>query len=384
MIKRIKLGEKEIILVGTAHISKESIKLVDETIDGELPDVIGVELDKDRLAQLLSGQKWQETNIVEIIQSGKTELFLLNILLSNMQRQLGENVGVKPGAEMLAALKKAEKNKVPIQLLDRDVRVTLKRAFAAMGIIEKVKLGGSLIAGFFGVGEKVTIEKIEELKKEDLLNNLMKELGKQFPSIKKVLVDERDIFIAEMIKHSPGKKIVAVVGAGHIEGIIEHLNKKKTANLQELSSVKKKMSKLKILGIAIPILFIVLLGYAFYAKGILTTLNLLWYWILLTGGFAAIGALLARAHPLTIASAFISAPITTLHPALAAGWISGLVEARFNPPRVMDFEKLPEVSSLGGFYRNKVTHILIVAALTNIGAMIGVIIAFPALVAFLA
>ena len=184
MIKRLTMGEKEIILVGTAHISKESIKLVEETIDAEQPDVIGVELDKDRLAQLISGQKWQETNIVEIIQSGKTELFLLNVLLSNMQRQLGENVGVKPGAEMLAALKKAEKAKVPVQLLDRDVRVTLKRAFSAMGIVEKVKLGGTLIAGFFGVGEKVTIEKIEELKKEDLLNNLMKELGKQFPSIK--------------------------------------------------------------------------------------------------------------------------------------------------------------------------------------------------------
>ena len=128
----------------------------------------------------------------------------------------------------------------------------------------------------------------------------------------------------------------------------------------------------------------ILLGYAFYAKGLMATLNLLWYWILITGGFSAIGALLARAHPLSIAAAFISAPITTLHPALAAGWISGLVEARFNPPRVMDFEKLPDVSTLGGFYRNKVTHILIVAALTNVGAMIGVIIAFPALVTFLA
>lgn len=384
MLKRLKIGEKEIILVGTAHISKESIQLVEETIEKEAPDVIGVELDKDRLGQLLSGKKWQETNIVEIIQSGKTELFLLNILLSNMQRQLGEHVGVKPGAEMLAALNKAKEKKRPVQLLDRDVRVTLKRAFGTMGIVEKLKLGTGIIGGFFGVGEKITVEKIEELKKEDLLNNLMKELGKQFPSIKKVLVDERDVFIAEMIKHSPGKKIVAVVGAGHVEGIITHLKKKKAVNLQEISTVKKKISKVKIIGIAIPVLFAILFGYAFYVKGITATLNLLWYWILLTGGFAAIGALLARAHPLSIAAAFVSAPITTLHPALAAGWISGLVEARFNPPRVIDFEKLPDVSTLGGFYRNKVTHVLIVAALTNVGAMIGVIIAFPALVAFLA
>ncbi len=384
MIKRLKYQDKEIILVGTAHISKESIKLVEETISKEEPDVIGVELDKDRLYQLMSGKKWQETNIIEIIQTGKTELFLLNILLSNMQRQLGEHVGVAPGAEMLAALKIAQEKQLPVQLLDRDVRVTLKRAFKTMGIIEKLKLGAALIGGFFGIGEKVTVEKIEELKKEDLLNNLMKELGKQFPSIKKVLVDERDLFISEMIRKSPGKKIVAVVGAGHIEGIIEHIKKDKKVNLAEISVVPKKLGILKIVGIVLPIIFAVLIGYGFYVKGLETTLNLLGYWILITGGLSALGALIARAHPLSIIAAFISAPITTLHPALAAGWISGLVEAKFNPPKVIDFEKLPEVSTIGGFYRNRVTHVLIVAALTNIGATIGVIIAFPTLLALLA
>jgi pheromone shutdown-related protein TraB len=384
MIKRLKYQDKEIILVGTAHISKESIKLVEETIAKEEPDVIGVELDKDRLYQLMSGKKWQETNIIEIIQTGKTELFLLNIMLSNMQRQLGEHVGVAPGAEMLAALKIAQEKQLPVQLLDRDVRVTLKRAFKTMGIIEKLKLGAALIGGFFGIGEKITIEKIEELKKEDLLNNLMKELGKQFPSIKKVLVDERDLFISEMIRKSPGKKIVAVVGAGHIEGIIEHIKKDKKVNLQEISVVPKKLGIIKIIGIVLPIIFAILIGYGFYVKGLETTLNLLGYWILITGGLSAIGALIARAHPLSIAAAFVSAPITTLHPALAAGWISGLVEAKFNPPKVIDFEKLPEVSTIGGFYRNRVTHVLIVAALTNIGATIGVIIAFPTLLALLA
>ncbi|MCX6803164.1 MAG: TraB/GumN family protein [Candidatus Diapherotrites archaeon] len=384
MIKRIKLGEKEIILVGTAHISKESIILAQETIEKEQPDVIGVELDKERLAQLLSGNKWQETNIIEIIQSGRTELFLLNILLSNMQRSLGEHVGVKPGAEMLIAIQKAQELKKPIQLLDRDVKVTLKRAFSAMGIIEKAKLGGSILGSFFGVGEKVTIEKIEELKKEDLLNNLMKELGKQFPSIKKVLVDERDSYTAEMIKHSPGKRIVAIVGAGHLSGIIENIKSGKKINLQELGTVKKGTNWMKLLGIVIPIVFVILLGWAFCTKGIGTTFNMLGYWILITGGFSAIGALLARAHPITIGAAFVAAPITTLHPALAAGWISGLVEAKYNPPKVLDFEKLPDVSSLGGFYKNKVTHILIVAALTNIGATIGLIVAFPTLVAMLA
>jgi pheromone shutdown-related protein TraB len=234
------------------------------------------------------------------------------------------------------------------------------------------------------MGEKVTVEKIEELKKEDLINNLMKEMGKQFPSIKKVLVDERDTYIAEMIKHSPGKKIVAVVGAGHLEGIVEHLNKGKKINLTDLNNTPKKTNYLKIIGTLLPIIFLGILAWGFYIKGTGTTLNMLFYWIILTGGCSALGALVARAHPFSIIAAFVSAPITTLHPALAAGWISGLVEARYNPPKVLDFEKLPEVSSLGGFYDNKVTHILIVAALTNLGATIGIILAFPTLVALLA
>ena len=383
MIKKLFFGGKEIILVGTAHISKESITLVEKTIEEEKPDIVGVELDKERMGQLLAGKKWQETDIVEIIQSGKTYLFLLNVLLSNMQRQLGQQVGVAPGAEMLAALKKAGEKKIIVQLLDRDVRVTLKRAFSAMNIIEKVKLGGAIFGGFFGIGEKVTVEKIEELKKEDLLNNLMKELGNQFPSIKRTLVDERDEYISEMIKNSPGKKIVAVVGAGHIEGIINRLNENKKVDINLLNKTPEKKNYLKWIGIAIPVIFVILLGYGLWTRGVDAILHMLLYWIVITGGLSALGALIARAHPFSIISAFVAAPITTLHPALAAGWVSGLVEARFNPPKVKDFERLPDVSSLTGFYKNKVTHILIVVALTNLGAMIGTIIAIPTLVALI-
>ena len=388
MIRKLIIGkegfEKEVVLVGTAHISKESMELVKKTIEEEQPDVIGVELDRDRLEQLLSGKKWQETNLVEIIKTGKTYLFLLNIFLSNMQRQIGKQVGIQPGAEMLTALKLAQERQVPIHLLDRDVKITLKKAFSEMSLKEKFKLGASFIGGFFGVGEKITVEKIEELKKEDLINNLMKELGKQFPSIKRVLVDERDLYISEMIKHSPGKKIVAVVGAGHIEGIVAHLNSDKNIDLNDLNKIPQKKNWLKHITIALPILFIAILAYSLISKGFDATIGVLLYWILITGICSALGALLARAHPFSIIAAFVSAPLTTLHPALAAGWVSGLVEARFNSPRVMDFENLPEVSSVKQFYNNKVTHILIVAALTNLGAMIGVIIAFPAIITLLA
>ncbi len=377
MIKRLKFDDKEIILVGTAHISKESILLVEKTIDEEKPDIVGVELDKERMQQLLSGQKWGETSIVEIIKTGKTYLFLLNVLLSNMQKQLGQHVGVQPGAEMLIALKKASTEKIPVQLLDRDVRITLKRAFDSMSLIEKMKLGGSLLAGFFGFGEKIDAKKIEELKQEDMINKLMKELGKQMPSMKKVLVDERDDYISEMIKQSPGKKIVAIVGAGHLDGIIENIKKNKKINLKEITSLPKKRNYLKIIKWGIPIIFILFFGYLLYFKGVETTLTAFGIWFLANGICSAIGAALSRAHPVSILVAFLAAPFTSLHPAFAAGWFAALSETKFNPPLVKDFESLSNVTGLKGFYKNKVTHILIVTAATNIGSTIGTIIALP-------
>jgi pheromone shutdown-related protein TraB len=385
MIKKLKLEGKEIIIVGTAHISKESINLVEATIDEEKPDVIGIELDKERLHQLLNGKKWQDTSVVEVVKSGKTYLFLLNILLSNMQKQLGAKVGVKPGAEMMIAIKKAGETKTPIQLLDRSVSVTLKRTFTMMPLREKLKLGSSLMLGFFGKGTKEVINEkvIEELKQEDLINKLMKELGKQMPSMKKVLVDERDLYIAEMIRKSPGKKIVAVVGAGHMSGILKTLGKKNHVNIDKLNKIPKQNNYLKYLKYLIPLAFLLFMGFLLGTKGLNVTLNALVIWFLANGVFSALGAIVAKAHPISILTAFLAAPFTSLHPAIAAGWLVALTETKFNSPRVKDFENLDQVSSIKGFYNNKVTHLLIVTALTNIGSIIGTIIALPFLVELL-
>ncbi|MDD3084048.1 MAG: TraB/GumN family protein [Candidatus ainarchaeum sp.] len=387
MIRKVKLNQKEIILVGTAHISQESINLVEKTIEEEKPDIIGVELDQERLQQLLSGSKWEQTNLVEIVKTGKTYLFLLNILLSNLQKQLGAKVGVKPGAEMLIAIKKAQEQKIPIQLLDRNVKITLKRAMKEMTLKEKLKLASSIIMGFFGkanTSEVIDIQKIEDLKNEDLINKLMKELGKQMPSVKKVLVDERDDYITEMIRNSPGKKIVAVVGAGHLNGIVENLKKEKKVDLKKLVLMPKKRNYLKYLKYFIPILFFSFIGFLLASKGIETTINALIIWFIANGVCSAIGAIAARAHPISVLTAFFAAPITSLHPAIAAGWITALTETRFNSPRVIDFENLSNISTIKGFYQNKVSHILIVTALTNVGSMIGTIIAVPYLIVLLA
>ena len=380
-VEKIKTEGKTIILVGTAHISRESVELAKKTIEEEEPDIVGVELDIQRFQQLKMGRKWQEMDIGQIIKQGKVYLFLINLLLSNLQRRLGDELGIAPGTEMIEAIRLAEEKKIPIALLDRDIQITMKRAFQNTGLIEKLKLGIQLISGFFREGEPLTKEKVEELKKTDILNKLMAELGSQFPSLKKTLVDERDLFIANQILNAPGKKIVAVLGLGHLEGVKKYLDKKRDTS--ELMKVKKKKSIFTILQYAIPLLFVVFIAYAFFAKGIEATAFVFLWWFLITGVFSAIGSLFSRPHPLTVLTAFVAAPFTTLHPALASGWFAAGVEMKFKSPKVMDFESLSKLNSYGDWEKNRVTHLLMVAAFTNIGSTIGVVIAFPYLLAML-
>lgn len=375
LVETIKVGNKKIVLVGTAHVSNESVKLVEETIEKEKPDVVGVELDFQRLKQLQQGKRWQQMDLGQIIKEGKTHLFLLNVLLANLQRQIGDNLGVKPGSEMIMATKIAAERKIPIALLDRDVGITLKRALNRTSFFEKAKLGYSIVSGFMGVGQTLDRETVEQLKEKDMLNALMQQLSKELPSVKKVLVDERDIFIANRILQVKAKKIVAVVGAGHLEGIKKYLDKPR--DVRPLLTVKKKRSVASLLKYIIPLAFFVFIAYGFYTKGSDIALNLLLMWFLINGTLSALGAALARAHPFSILAAFIAAPITSLHPALAAGWFAGLVELKMRSPKVKDFEQLPDLDNLSSFTSNRVTRILIVTAFANIGSMIGTVIALP-------
>ncbi len=373
-VEKLKYENKEIVLIGTAHISKQSVELVEKTITEEKPDVIGVELDLARLQQLQSPKKWRQMNILEVIRGGKTYLLLLNLLLSNIQKKLGKQVGVLPGAEMKKAVDLAKKEKIPIVLLDRDVRVTLKRALAKMPFFEKLKLFWIVLLSFFGFGEELTAEKVEKLKQKDVMNQLMQELSKELPSVSNVLVNERDMFIANMILAVKAEKIVAVVGAGHLSGIKKYLNKKR--NISELNTIPKKASVLRFLKFVVPLIFVLAIGWGFYFKGFETTLNILFYWIIINGSLSALGALIARAHWKSIITAFLASPLTSLHPALAAGWFAGLTEAKISMPQVKDFETLSELESYSDFNKNRVTKILLVTAFTNIGSTIGTILGF--------
>jgi len=375
LVRKISTPEKEIILVGTAHVSRESIGLVRETIEKEKPDMVGVELCPKRLMQLRQGDKWGDTSIGDIISKGNVYLFLANLLLGNMQRKIGNSLGVKPGEEMLVAAQIAGEQKLPVALLDRDIGITLKRAIAKMGFIEKMKFFGSIFFGLFSEKERITVEEIERMKEQDVMTELIGKLSEEMPTIKTVLVDERDMYIANMLLFARAKKIVAVVGAGHLDGIVKYLDRRR--DVREIVSVPKGRDIMKLVTYGVPAAFIALLAYAFVAKGAFASIGILMWWFLINGILSALGVLLAKGHPFSIMAAFIAAPFTSLHPLFAAGWFAGLVEAKVRNPVVRDFEGLKNLDSFGAFYKNRITRTLLVAAYANVGSTIGTVIALP-------
>ena len=376
-IRRIKYNNKEIILLGTAHVSKKSRELVEKTIEEEKPDIVGIELDKGRYKALKSGEKFEQLNIIELIKSGQAWVFLINIILKNFQRQIGKQLGEKPGSEMIAALNAAEEKKLRVALLDRDVKITLKRAFSFLTLGEKIRFITDTFVGLFSKDEKnrISEELVEKLKEKDTLNALMQKMGHEYPTIKKVLVDERDQYIAHNISKLPGKKILAVLGAGHLEGVESSIGKK--VNIKEITDIPKKTSMLKIFGILIPLIVIGLIAYAFITKGTEIGVNTVVLWILVNGTLSALGVLIARGHILAAITAFIAAPITTLHPLLAVGWFAGLAQAKISLPQVKDFEQLSNLNTYTDFEKNKVTKVLLVVVFANLGATIGMVIALP-------
>ncbi len=380
-IEKITIKDKNIILVGTAHISKDSIAQVKETIEKEKPDTVCIELCKSRYDAITKRKRWEDTKITDIIKKNKTYLFLSNLLLAGFEKKMGKEVNVKPGSEMIEAIKIAKKHKIKIDLADRDIQITLKRAWIIMSFKEKLKLLAGLIEGIFFTDESIDKKDIEKLKEKDILNQMLKELGKQIPNAKKVLIDERDAYIAQKINDSKGKKIVAVVGAGHIEGIKKQI--KKNIDLKSLEKIPKKRSMTKYIAWSVPLIFLALIIYGFIGHGTEVTLNMLFKWLIINGSLSALGALIALANPITIAVAFLVAPLTSLNPMLAAGWFAGLTEAKLKEPKVKDFEALKDINGITDFWRNKVTRILLIVALANLGSTIGTLIALPYLASLL-
>ena len=292
------------------------------------------------------------------------------MLLGNFQAKLGKDLKVKPGAEMLAAVREAEKRDIPVVLADRPIDVTLRRAWAAMGIFEKFKLLGSLVSGVFS-SETISKEEIEQLKKTDVITELMNEMAREMPKAKHVLVDERDAYLAKKIKTAQGKRILAVVGAGHVNGVKQWLKKK----IPEEQPIRP--SKIKYLLWLIPLIFIAILYQGFTKGGLDFTIDLFMKWFIINGALSAAGALLARGHWKSVLAAFVAAPFTSLNPGISAGIVAGAVELKVRMPKVKDVESLRKLKSFSDYTKNSVTRVMMVAAFSNIGSTIGTFLALP-------
>lgn len=375
MVHRLNADGREVILVGTAHVSRESVRLVEEVIRAETPDAVCVELCAARHQALRQKDRWQNMDIVKVVKEKKAFLLLSNLLLAAFQKRIARKMDVTPGAEMLKAVELAETSGAQLCLADRDIRATLSRAWHSLGIWSKAKLVFQLLLSM-GQAEDITAEEIERMKQQDVLEALLSEVGRSLPMLKTILIDERDRYLAAKIRQAPGRKIVAVVGAGHVPGIKRHWCEAiDLAALEQLPPPGKFGALMKwLLPGSIVALFIA--GFFYGGSGAGTDMVVLWS--ACTGVLAGLGAAAALAHPATVLSSVVVAPFTTLHPMIAAGWVSGMVEAFSRKPKVRDLESLPDdILTFKGFWRNKVTRILLVVAFTNIGASIGTLVAFP-------
>ncbi|HDL07958.1 MAG TPA: TraB/GumN family protein [Desulfobacteraceae bacterium] len=375
MIHHLIFQDKEIMLLGTAHVSKESTELVASVIEKERPDTVCVELCQARYHTIRQKNQWQEMDIVKVIKEKKSFLLLSNLLLASFQKKIAKKLDVKPGEEMIRAIESAKALNAKIHLADRDIRITLSKVWRAMGSWDKLKL---LFQIFLSLGKMDDINKedVEKMKQEDMLQSVLAEVGKSLPVLKTILIDERDRYLAQKVKTAPGKKIVAVVGAGHVPGIKKYMEA--DSDLNELEKIPPKKISHTLFKWILPVCIIALVGFGFFYRGADAGTHMITWWLAANGMLAGFGAIIALAHPLTILSSIVAAPLTSLNPMIAAGWVSGLVETFSRKPRVKDFENLSEdILSIKGFWKNKVTRILMVVVFTNLGSSIGTLVAIP-------
>lgn len=372
-ITHVKVDDKDIYLVATAHVSKKSVEDVRIAIETLQPDTVCVELCQQRYNNITNPENWKKMNIFKVIREGKAMLLLSSLIMTSFQKRIGQQLGVMPGAEMVEGINQAKAHGAELVLADRDVQVTLKRTWAHLNLWDKMKMIGQLMGSLFFVDD-IDEEMVEELKEKDQLNSALEMIGEQFPKVKSILIDERDTFLAQKIREAPGQKIVAALGAGHVPGIIQKIQGEN--ELIPLERVPKPSLLPQLLKWGIPVLIVGLIVYGFFQGGTEKSMETIYIWVLVNGIMSALGAALALGHPLTILAAFVAAPLTSINPMIAAGWVSGLVQAAVKKPKVEDLERLPDdILTLKGFWLNPVSRILIVAALSNLGSMVGTFVA---------
>lgn len=367
-------------IIGTAHVSQDSVEEVKDAIYEQQPDVVAIELDKGRFERLMKEQAGieedEEISVSNIIRENKVGLFVASGILTYIQSKIGEDVDVRPGSEMIGAIDAANDIGAKIALIDRDINITLQRALNEMSAWEKLKFMFSAVASLFASDDD--LKDIEELKQQDTLDEVMEYFQEASPSAYKVLVKERDAYLANSILNIEDDHVIVVIGAGHKEGMTEYLdNPEKIPPIKTLTSTEKKngIPWLKIILAAIPITFVVIFFLAFI-NGIDIENNILEF-VLIGGGAAFLGSILSGSKIQSAIVGFIVAPLTIIHPLLAAGWFSGLTEAKYRKVRRSDISNLSKIHSLRDLWNNNIFRILLVVIGTNLGVSVATLIILP-------
>ncbi|MFW6326096.1 MAG: TraB/GumN family protein [Desulfovermiculus sp.] len=363
---------KTVHIVGTAHVSQASVDDVRRTISMTQPDTVCVELCPSRFQAMIQPDDWKKMDIYRVVKEKKSLFLLIQLILSAFYRSIARQLGVQPGAEMLAAVNMAKEQGAGLILADRDVNITLKRVWGYLSWWHKLKMLFHLLTSLI-LPHNVDEASIEDLKDKDQLEVVMDQMARSYPQVKKRLIDERDLYLAHSVQNAPGRVVVAVVGAGHVPGMVNALPTRiDTASLLELPPASMWP---RILKWAIPIIILGLLLYGLI-QGPEYSVQSISIWVLVNGVFSALAVSLALAHPITIASTFVAAPLTSLNPTIAAGWVAGLVQAWVKKPTVADLEDLPgALGSVRSFWLNPVCRILLVVVLANLGSSLGTFVA---------
>jgi len=365
------------VLLGTAHVSRASVTAVTEMADSGDFDAIAVELCPARHQALTKQQQWKEMDLYRIIREKKAGLVMANLALGAYQRRIAEQFGIEPGAELKAAADAAVNHDIPLQLIDRDLATTLKRSYRAVPWYKRIMLTTGLVMSTVS-SEEIDEEQIEKLKEGDILESTFTEFAEQSPELYEALIGERDRFMAARLRQenrdNAGKRILVVIGAGHLEGLAKYLagdQQEPQPEIERLSLLPPPNRWLKFVPWVIAAL--VITGFVIgFSRSPELGLQLVMLWVFINGGLAALGALIARGHPLTILSAMVAAPLTSLNPAVAAGMVTGLVESWLRKPKVSDLESLrDDATTLKGWFKNPATRILLVFFFSNLGSAIG-------------
>ena len=376
-IRHISRDGVEYTLLGTAHVSRASAEAVKELVNSGEFDAVAVELCQARYDALTAERKWTDLDLYKIIREGKAGLVMANLALSAYQRRIAEQFGIEPGAEMRAATVSAKEHGIPLQLVDRDLATTLRRSYASVPWYKRMYLMTGLAMGMIS-SDEIDEEAIEKLKEGDILESTFTEFAEQSPELYEALIAERDRYMAARLREentgASDRKVLVVIGAGHMEGLAKHLesddvNPSEERRQLETMPTKSRWPKV----IPWVIMALVLTGFAIgFMRSPELGWQLVFFWVAINGGLAALGALIARGHPLTILSALIAAPLTSLNPTIAAGMVTGLVESWLRKPRVSDLENLRfDITTVKGWFRNPATRILLVFFLSNLGSAIG-------------